>query len=226
MALANLPMFPNVIPAQRIPRRPPSPRRCRSTTWSRPRSTPRPTAVRPDRRPGRSRTGFALRTASSAGARRVGASSAPPGPSPRGKPIVAFGGNPNMPMTISFEVDDYLPAGVEREICVPIVLPKGKKDEGIAACRVEMTVGNETKEIWLRRSFDPRPAAAERSSPSATGLRARLRRRPQAAGLRAQARRLRRRLRPGHRAGDEVREPGPADRQGRRGSRTSRTPSR
>ncbi len=58
-----------------------------------------------------------------------------------------------MPMTISFEVDDYLPSGVERDIFVPIVLPKGKKDEGIGACRVEMTVGKESKEIWLRRSL-------------------------------------------------------------------------
>ena len=30
-------------------------------------------------------------------------------------------------------------------------------DEGIAACRAEMTVGHETKEIWLQRSMDLDP---------------------------------------------------------------------
>ena len=75
----------------------------------------------------------------------------------RRTPIVAFGGNPNMPMTIRFEVDDYLPAGITRDIFVPIELPKGRKDEGIGACRAEMTVGNETKEIWLERSLNLEP---------------------------------------------------------------------
>ncbi len=87
-------------------------------------------------------------------------SCAPPGRSLRGKSVVAFGGTPNMPMTISFSVNDYLPAGAERDICVPIDLPTGKMDQGIAACRLEMTVGGETKEIWLRRSTSldqPRP---------------------------------------------------------------------
>jgi len=69
------------------------------------------------------------------------------------KSVLAFGGNPKMPMTIRFEVDDYMPAGAEKNVFVPIELPKGKKDDGIAACRVEMTVGDETKEFWLRRSI-------------------------------------------------------------------------
>jgi hypothetical protein len=75
------------------------------------------------------------------------------------KPILAFGGGANMPMKISFLVENYLPSGVERDIFVPIVLPKGKKDEGIGACRVEMTVGKESKEIWLRRSLTLDPPA-------------------------------------------------------------------
>jgi hypothetical protein len=65
-----------------------------------------------------------------------------------------------MPMTIRFSVDEYLAAGVERDVFVPIELPAGKLDQGIAACRLEMTVGHETKEIWLRRSVTlerPRP---------------------------------------------------------------------
>jgi hypothetical protein len=77
------------------------------------------------------------------------------------KPIVAFGGNANMPMTIRFQVDDYLPSGVEKDIYEPIELPKGKMGEGIAACRAEMTVGKETKEVWLRRSVSLDPPAPQ-----------------------------------------------------------------
>ena len=78
----------------------------------------------------------------------------------KGKPIVAFGGAPNMPMTITFQVDQYLPSAIEKQIYQPIVLPKGKMDDGIAACRAEMTVGGQTKEIWLSRSesLEPPPA--------------------------------------------------------------------
>ena len=82
------------------------------------------------------------------------------GPLALDQPIVAFGGTPNMPMTISFSVDEYLPIGVERDICIPIELPVGKMDQGVAACRVAMTVGGETRDVWLRRSLTldpPRP---------------------------------------------------------------------
>jgi hypothetical protein len=74
------------------------------------------------------------------------------GPVSRGKPIVAFGGNPNLPMSISFQVDDYLPSAIEKDICVPVDVPQGEMDQQVAACRVEMTVGDETKEFWLSRN--------------------------------------------------------------------------
>ena len=82
------------------------------------------------------------------------------GPLEKGKPIVAFGGGANMPMTITFELDKYLPAGIEKRIYHPVVLPKGQMGNGIAACRAEMTVNGETKELWLSRSenLDPPPA--------------------------------------------------------------------
>jgi hypothetical protein len=83
------------------------------------------------------------------------------GPVTLGEPITAFGGNPNMPMTIRFEVDNFLPAGIEKDIYVPVELPKGKMGEGIAACRAEMTVGSQTKELWLRRSISLDPPAPE-----------------------------------------------------------------
>jgi hypothetical protein len=73
------------------------------------------------------------------------------------KPIVAFGGSANMPMTISFQVDAYLPSAIEKLIYEPVVLPKGQMGNGIAACRAEMTVGGQTKEIWLSRSESLEP---------------------------------------------------------------------
>jgi hypothetical protein len=86
------------------------------------------------------------------------------GPAALKSSIVAFGGNAGMPMTITFQVDDYIAAGDERDIYVPIELPKGKMEDGIAACRAQMTVGKETREIWLRRSITldkptPQPVA-------------------------------------------------------------------
>ena len=135
------------------------------------------------------------------------------GPLAKEKPIVAFGGNANMPMTITFQVDQYLPSAIEKPIYEPIVLPKGQMGNGIAACRAEMTVDGQTKEIWLSRSENLDPPAAPDRPVSRLGLPARLRRRSQAAGLRAQARRLRHGLRARHRAGDPLREPGSPDRQ-------------
>jgi hypothetical protein len=75
------------------------------------------------------------------------------------KPIVAFGGSPNMPMTITFQVDKYVPSGIEKSIFEPVVLPKGQMGNGIAACRAEMSSGGQTKEVWVSRSesFDPPP---------------------------------------------------------------------
>jgi len=65
--------------------------------------------------------------------------------------IDAFGGE-NAVMSIDFRVADYLPAGVEKQIFQPVFLPKGQMDTGIAACRVELTVGDQTQEIWLQRN--------------------------------------------------------------------------
>jgi ResB-like family len=81
------------------------------------------------------------------------------GPLAKEKPIVAFGGNANMPMTITFQLDQYLPSAIEKSIYEPIVLPKGQMGNGIAACRAEMTVDGQTKEVWVSRSesLDPPP---------------------------------------------------------------------
>jgi hypothetical protein len=79
------------------------------------------------------------------------------GPVEKGKPIAAFGGGGNMPMSLTFQVDEYLPSGIEKQIYEPVVLPKGQMGNGIAACRAEMTVDGQTKEIWLSRSESLEP---------------------------------------------------------------------
>ena len=142
------------------PRKPRRVRWRRSTTWWRPRSTPRlngrfgqiEVLAGPDE---------ALyyrvfgRGKESKGELRAA------GPLAKDKPIVAFGGNANMPMTITFQVDQYLPSAIEKSIYEPIVLPKGQMGNGIAACRAEMTVDGQTKEVWVSRSVDLDPPAPQ-----------------------------------------------------------------
>jgi ResB-like family len=77
----------------------------------------------------------------------------------KGKEIIALGGKPNMPMTMWFAAEDYLPAGIEKDACEPVVLPQGQMDNGVAAALLEITVGDSkaggptTKEVWIRRSL-------------------------------------------------------------------------
>ena len=86
------------------------------------------------------------------------------GPLKVGSETVAFGNNSNMPMTIMFEVEDYLTSGIEKPICEPALLPPGQMGNGIPASLVAMSVADpsdpskvETKEFFLRRSasLDP-----------------------------------------------------------------------
>ena len=158
MALANLPMVPNVIPPSGESAKPP-PRPLASINYMviptlDPKTNGRfgqievlagPNETLYYRVFGRGKEGRGeLRAA---------------GPLAKEKPIVAFGGNANMPMTITFQVDQYLPSAIEKSIYEPIVLPKGQMGNGIAACRAEMTVDGQTKEVWVSRSesLDPPP---------------------------------------------------------------------
>ena len=77
------------------------------------------------------------------------------GPVTPGKTIDAFGGGANMPMTISFRVEDYLAAGVEKQIFEPVFLPKNQMEEAIPASLIEMTVGDITQPIWIHGSESP-----------------------------------------------------------------------
>jgi cytochrome c biogenesis protein ResB len=53
---------------------------------------------------------------------------------------------------VALRVDDYLTSAVEGEAVDLVELPPGQMGNGIPACRVELTAGGETKELWLRRS--------------------------------------------------------------------------
>jgi hypothetical protein len=53
------------------------------------------------------------------------------GPLELDRPVRAFGGGPNQPMSLTFRVDQYLLSGRERFTYVPIELPKGQMGNGI-----------------------------------------------------------------------------------------------
>jgi hypothetical protein len=157
MAMANLPMVPNVIPSPDKPEAPLKPALASIHYTVQPEINPNTNrrfgqidvlAVNEPGHPARHEAlYYRVYGRGKEGARSELRAA---GPLERGKSITAFGGTPNMPMTISFELDDYLASGVERDICVPAEVAQGEMDQQVAACRVEMTVGSETKEIWLR----------------------------------------------------------------------------
>jgi hypothetical protein len=84
-----------------------------------------------------------------------------PGPLKLDEEITAFGGNPNMPMTLAFSAEQYLTSGVEKTVYEKLELPIGQRGNGLAAALIEMTVNGETKEFWVHRPpglnpvFDP-----------------------------------------------------------------------
>ncbi len=74
-----------------------------------------------------------------------------------GESFTAFGGTAVAPMTMTVEVGEFLQNGREVETAIPVAASGGDKDNAIPAMLVEMTVGGQTKEVWLRKSvdFDP-----------------------------------------------------------------------
>jgi hypothetical protein len=157
MAMANLPMVPNIIPSREEPEAAPKPALASIHYIVPPAIDPKINgrfgqidvlAMSDPAQPARHEAlYYRVYGRGKDGARNELRSA---GPLARGRSIVAFGGTSNMPMTISFELADYLPSGVEREICVPVEVAQGEMDQAVPACRVEMTLGRETKDIWLR----------------------------------------------------------------------------
>jgi hypothetical protein len=84
-----------------------------------------------------------------AGQPRPGVLKNPPAPLKLGENVPAFGGGPNQVMTLEFGVEKYLVSGEEKPIYVSINLPEGSKDDGIPAALARITVGSETKDVWV-----------------------------------------------------------------------------
>jgi ResB-like family len=163
-ALANLPMFPNVIPTARAEGQPPPQPLVAVTYFLPPALDPKTgrfglveVLAGPDNK-------LVYRVFGRPDAGKTGGKIRAKGPVKLGEEIVAFGNNPNMPMTLLFDVDEYLPAGVEKPICEPVLLPPGQMGNGIPASLMTLTVTDpddpskgETKEFYLRRSasLDP-----------------------------------------------------------------------
>ena len=79
-----------------------------------------------------------------------------------GREIAAFGGSGSGPVSMSFGVEQYLLKGVEREICEPVVLPRGQMGNGLAASQVELAIKGPdgqpvTREFFIRRSPSSEP---------------------------------------------------------------------
>jgi hypothetical protein len=66
-----------------------------------------------------------------------------------GKSNVAFGGNPNQPMTLAFKVEAYLPSAREQFSYVPVARQPGKEEVGVPAAHVELTLDGEKRDVWL-----------------------------------------------------------------------------
>lgn len=81
----------------------------------------------------------------------------PKGPLKEKTAVQAFGGGPNQPMSMTFEVEQFLKAGRERFTYERLDLPVGELSEAIPACLAELTVDGETREVWLRRQEDFKP---------------------------------------------------------------------
>jgi len=74
------------------------------------------------------------------------------GPLTQAKWIDAFGNAAGAVMKIGFRVEDYLTAGAEKRVFKPLSLPKNQMEQAIPACLVELTAGDQSKEVWIQRS--------------------------------------------------------------------------
>jgi hypothetical protein len=56
-----------------------------------------------------------------------------------------------MPMTLEFSAEAYQSSGEEKKIYERQPMPEGKQSDGVAAAHVEITVGGQTKDVWVQR---------------------------------------------------------------------------
>ena len=74
------------------------------------------------------------------------------GPLMVGETITAFGGNNLAPMTLRFDVEQYLKSGRKEEIARSIDLPPNERDDALPAILAEISANGVSREVWLRRS--------------------------------------------------------------------------
>ncbi len=71
-----------------------------------------------------------------------------------GQEITAFGGNATTPMTLLFDVDQYVKSGRKETIARSINLPPRERDDALPAILAELIVNGVTRDVWLRKSVD------------------------------------------------------------------------
>ncbi len=71
-----------------------------------------------------------------------------------GQTITAFGGNSVTPMTLMFDVEEFVKAGKRETIARSIDLPPSQRDDALPAVLAELTANGVTQDVWLRKSVD------------------------------------------------------------------------
>ena len=73
----------------------------------------------------------------------------------KGETVQAFSGGGGMAGKL--RVDNFLPSGQEKLSYIAANLPVGQKGQGLPAIQAKLSVGDQTKEFWVRRSPDLKP---------------------------------------------------------------------
>ena len=76
------------------------------------------------------------------------------GPLKVGETITAFGGTGAAPMTLKFDVEQFLKGGRREASARSIALEPRERDTAIPAVLAELTVNGKSRDIWLRKSAD------------------------------------------------------------------------
>lgn len=80
---------------------------------------------------------------------REGLRGKPQATSADGPVIPAFGGG-SSPMSLSVKIGDYLPSAEMKQTYEAVELDANKMDRAVAAAQIRMTVGDESREFWIR----------------------------------------------------------------------------
>ncbi len=76
------------------------------------------------------------------------------GPLQPGQSITAFGGTAVAPMTLMFDVAEYLKSGRKEQVARSVDPPPSERDNALPAILAELTVKGVSRDVWLRKSVD------------------------------------------------------------------------